>query len=98
MDVRNFTQMVNLLNMKQIIHAHPAFDRLASCFMVYNSMCACGGNTDREKSNKAAECNRIYRESLGSIDSVKAHLFQGCQDNTISFYIDNVHHIKTIGR
>lgn len=98
MDVRNFTQMVNLLNMKQIIHAHPSFDRLVSCFMVYNSMCACGGNTDRDKSNKKSECNRIYRESLGAIDSVKANLFQSCQDTTISFYIDDVHHVKTIFR
>jgi hypothetical protein len=98
MDIKNFTQMVNLLNVKQIIHAHPSFDRLVSCFMVYNSMCSCGGNTDQDKSNKKSECNRIYRESLGAIDSVKAHLFQGCQDNTINFYIDDIHHVKTMVR
>lgn len=90
--------MVNLLSIKQVIHAHPSFDRLATCFSVYNSLCACGGSTNKEKSDKHSECNRIYRECLGAIDSVKAHLFQGCQDNTISFYIDNAHHIKTIGR
>lgn len=96
MDVRNFTQMVSLLSLKQVIHAHPSFDRLMTCFMTYNSMCACGGN--RDKSNKRSECNRIYRESIGAVDSVKAHLFQGCQDSTISFYIDDVNHIKTIFR
>jgi len=98
MDVRNFTQMVNLLNAKQILHTHPSFDRLATCFMVYNSLCACGGNTTRDKLNKHSECNRIYREALGAIDSIKANLFLGCQDTTISFYIDDVHHVKTIFR
>jgi hypothetical protein len=98
MNIHNFTEMVNLLNAKQLTSSHPAFDKLMNCFMVYNSMCACGGNSDKDKSNKQSECNRIYRECLGSIESFKAHLFQGSNDNTISFFIDNVHHIKTICR
>jgi hypothetical protein len=98
MNVKNFTEFVSLLSSKQILHMHPSFDRLAVCFMVYNSMCVCGGNTDRDKSNKQHECNRIYREALGAVDSIKAYLFQGCQDNTISFYIDNIHLVKTIHR
>jgi len=98
MDVRNFTQFATLVSSKQIIHMNVAFDRLVLCMMLYNGMCACGGNTDRDKANKHGECNRIYREALGAVDGVKAYLFQGCQDNTISFYIDEVHHIKTICR
>lgn len=98
MDIKNFTQFVNLLVLKHIVHVHPAFDKLATCLMVYNGMCACGGNTNKNKSDKSAECNRIYRESLSVVDSMKSHLFVGCADNTISFYIDNVHHVKTISR
>lgn len=98
MEIKNFTQMAHLLSAKQIVHIHPAFDKLVSCMMVYNGMCSCGGNSDREKSNKGAECNRIYRESLSIVNSVKAHFFLGCSDSTISFYIDNIHLIKTIGR
>ena len=98
MDVKNFTQMAHLLSSKQVIQAHPAFDRLVLCVMLYNGMCQCGGNTDRDKSNKGAECNRIYREAIGAVDSIKAHLFMGCSENTISFYVDNVHLIKTIHR
>lgn len=98
MDIKNFTQFVNLLSQKQIIHMNESFDKLATCVMLYNGMCACGGNTDRDKSNKHAECNRIYREALGGTDNIKSYLFNGCQDNTISFYIDEIHHIKTICR
>lgn len=98
MDIRNFTQFHALLSAKQLLHANPAFDRLGTCVMVYNGMCACGGNTNQEKQNKGLECNRIYRESLGYLDSFKAHLFQGCTNNTISFFIDDIHQVKTIVR
>ncbi len=65
---------------------------------VYSNMCACGGNSNTEKANKQSECNRIYREAIQSVDRIKAQLFQNCSDNTISFYIDDSHHMKTIGR
>lgn len=98
MDIKNFTQFVNLLSSRKVIHLHPAFDRLTTCMMLYNTICACGGNSNQEKSNKHSECNRIYREAIGAINGIKAHLFQGCGDNTISFYVDDIHLIKTIGR
>jgi hypothetical protein len=98
MEIKNFTQFANLLGTKQVVHMNPAFDKLFMCMMSYGSMCSCGGNSNQDKSNKHAECNRIYREALGSIDSIKPYLFNGCQDNTISFYVDDVYLIKTIGR
>jgi hypothetical protein len=61
-------------------------------------MCSCGGNSDKQKSDKHSECNRIYREALGAVESIKAHLFQNCKDNTISFYVDDIHHLKTLVR
>ena len=98
MDIKNFTQFAHLISAKQIIHLNPAFDKLVMCMMLYNGMCSCGGNSDRDKQNKAGECNRIYRESLATVDRFKAHFFQGCVDQTISFYVDDIHHIKTICR
>lgn len=98
MNIKNFTQFANLLSVKQVIHLHPAFDRLVMCVMTYNSMCACGGNSNKDKANKHTECNRIYREALGCVESVKPYFFNGCTDNTISFYIDESFSIKTIGR
>jgi hypothetical protein len=98
MDIRNFTQFAHLLNSKQATNLHPSFNKLVMCMMLYNSMCACGGNSNADKSNKHSECNRIYRESLGTVNEIKAHLFKGCNDNTISFYIDDNHHVKTLNR
>ncbi len=98
MDVRNFTQFASLLSSTQTIQFNSAFDRLVTCMQVYNSMCQCGGNSNQDKTNKHNECNRIYRESINSTDSIKSHLFQGTTDNTISFYIDDSHHIKTLVR
>jgi hypothetical protein len=98
MDVRNFTQFSNLLASTQTIHMHPAFDRLFTCMTAYNGLCACGGSSNQEKSNKHGECNRIYREAIGALDSIKAHLFLNSADNTISFYIDDSHHIRTLFR
>jgi len=98
MDIKNFTQFCNLLTTKQVVHAHGSFDRLVVCMMTYNGMCACGGQSNQDKSNKHNECNRIYRESIGSVDKIKAHLFNGCPDNTISFWIDDAFLIKTICR
>lgn len=98
MDIRNFTQFANLLASTQTIHLNGSFDRIFTCMMLYNSFCSCGGNTDRDRASKHSECNRIYREALGSVDGIKAHLFKNSSDNTISFYIDDVHHIKTLCR
>lgn len=98
MDVRNFTQFVNLLAASNTIKANPAFDRLMLCVMAYNSICICGGKGTAEKTSKYSECNRIYREAIGLVGSVKAHLFLQTTDNTISFYIDDIHLIKTLGR
>lgn len=98
MDIRNFTQFANLLSSKQISGSHPAFNKLIVCMMLYNSICACGGNSNADKTNKHSECNRIYRESLGAIDGIKSHLFNGCNDNTISFYINDTIHLKTLSR
>lgn len=98
MDIKNFTQFVNLLSQKMVIHTNPAFDRLATCMMVYNSMCACGGTSNQDKTNKHSECNRIYRESINGVDSIKSHLFSSTSDNHIRFFVDEIHHIKTICR
>jgi hypothetical protein len=98
MNIKNFTQFVNLLSATQTIHCHPSFDKLVTCMNAYSGMCACGGTSDQEKSNKHGECNRIYRESIGAVDSIKAHLFLNSTENTISFYIDDIHHVKTLFR
>ena len=98
MDIRNFTQFINLLILKNVVNTNPAFIRLATCVNVYNSICECGGNSSKQKSDKACECNRIYRESIGAVDSIKPHLFNGCKDTSISFYMDNKSHLKTISR
>jgi hypothetical protein len=98
MDIRNFTQFVGLLTSTGTIQSNAAFNKLATCMMVYNSLCACGGDSDQVKKNKHSECNRIYREALGAVDSIRANLFQGSSDNTLSFYMDNAFLIKTIHR
>lgn len=98
MDIRNFTQFVSILATTNTIKNHPSFDRLLMCMMVYNNLCACGGKSNADKANKHSECNRIYRECLGAVDGVKAHLFQTTGDNSINFYIDDVHHVKTMFR
>lgn len=98
MDIRNFTQFVAHLVTSQSVHKHPSFDKLMMCMMVYNSICICGGQGNSEKTSKHSECNRIYRECLGSIDGIKAYLFQQTSDNSINFYIDEVHLVKTIFR
>lgn len=99
MEVKNFTQFVNLLTSTQSVKDHPAFDRLMICMMTYNSLCNnCGSINNQDKTSKYAECNRIYREAIGSVDLVKAKFFQTTNDSTISFYIDDAHLIKTIGR
>lgn len=98
MEIRNFTQFINLLNVTGAINSHPAFLNLSTCLSVYNSMCSCGGDSSVDKTNKHGDCNRIYRESMGAVDSIKANLFQRCNDNTISFYIDDLYHLKTISR
>jgi hypothetical protein len=61
-------------------------------------MCACGGQSNQDKNNKAAECNRIYREAIGSVDSIKANLFTQTTDNTITFFVNDAHQVKTICR
>lgn len=98
MDIKNFTQFVSLLINTQSIHANACFDRLVICKMSYESMCACGGTSNQDKSNKHNECNRIYRESLGFVDVLKARLFQGSSDNVIKFYVDDIHLVKTLVR
>lgn len=98
MDVKNFTQFVGLLTSTQTINKHPSFDKLMMCMMLYNSICACGGKSNKDKSNKYSECNRIYREAIGAVGNIKAHLFQQTNDNTISFYVDGIHLIKTLVR
>jgi len=98
MDIKNFTQFANLLTTKHILNLHPAFNKLITCISVYNSMCSCGGNSNVEKTNKHSECNRIYRESLGTIESYKPHLFNECNDNMILFWIDDTYLIKTLHR
>ncbi len=98
MEIRNFTQFVNLLASTNTIKTNPAFDKLMTCVMSYNGICVCGGKGSQEKTNKHSECNRIYREALGYVETIKANLFLQTKDNTISFYIDNSHLIKTIGR
>ena len=98
MDIRNFTQFANLLTVTQTIHTNPCFGQLVTCMQVYNSMCNCGGNSNQEKSNKQAECNRIYRSALSAIDSIKANLFQKCADNHINFYINDLDLIKSLCR
>jgi hypothetical protein len=98
MTIKNFTQFVNLLSANKMIHLHPSFDRLVTCMMVYNGMCSCGGNSNREKVNKHGECNRIYKESVMSSEPFKPYFFQNCTDNSISFYLDEIHLIKTLIR
>lgn len=98
MDIRNFTQFVNILVSTQTVHMHPAFDKLMVCVMTYNSICVCGGKGAADRNNKAAECNRIYRDAIMASDKIKAHLFQQTTDNTITFYINDAHQIKTLVR
>lgn len=97
MTINNFTQFSDLLSRTQLVHQHPAFGRLVVCMMTYNSICNCGGTGTKQKQDKHGECNRIYRECIGLIEQYKAHLFQGCSDNTITFCIDG-NQAKTIGR
>jgi hypothetical protein len=98
MDIRNFTQFACLLQATQTVNRHPAFDKLVNCMMVYNSICSCGGQSDKDKSTKSAECNRIYREALGNVDGIKAYFFQNTTDSTITFYVDGIYAVKTICR
>lgn len=98
MDIKNFTQFADCLIKTQSVHLHSSFNSLVMCMMVYNSLCACGGKSNQDKSNKHSECNRIYRQSLGSVDSIKAYLFQITKDNIIRFYIDDTYLVKTIIR
>jgi len=98
MEIKNFTQFAGILSSNRMIHLHPSFDRLYTCMMLYNSMCNCGGNSNTEKTNKHNECNRIYKEAIGTTDSFKAYFFLNCSENTITFYVDDAHRIKTLCR
>ncbi len=97
MDIRNFTQFINLLNSKNAVNLHPSFQKLSNCVSNYNSICSCG-SSNKEKQNKYNECNRIYREATIVANSIKPYLFLGCSDNTISFYMDNTYLVRTISR
>lgn len=96
MEIRNFTQFINLLRTNNIIELHPIFNKLNHCSMIYESSCNCG-SSNKEKLNKLNECNLIYRESVGFLDMFKAHMFMNTSDSSIWFYM-NDSHIKTLSR
>lgn len=98
MIIRNLTQFCNFLSSKHLLDKHPLYNRLFECKMSYDHMCVCGGKSNTDKTRKYTECNRIYRESVSaSAEHLKFFLLDGCSDNTISFYIDDIH-LKTITR